>query len=123
LAIPAVSLYLIGTRRLGSPLAGLAVAAAYLAYPALQWAAIWGFHPGTWAACACAALWRVTPETLAAGFLGLPALAADRQRWRPMALWLGLALLCKEDVGLVVAGVGAVLWTLGHPRVGRRRRG
>jgi uncharacterized membrane protein len=103
LAIPAVSLYLIGTRRLGSPLAGLAVAAAYLAYPALQWAAIWSFHP----------------ETLAAGFLGLAALAADHQRWRPMALWLGLALLCKEDVGLVVAGFGALLWVTGHPRIGR----
>jgi hypothetical protein len=37
-----------------------------------------------------------------------------------MALWLGLALLCKEDVGLVVAGFGALLWTIGHPRVGRR---
>jgi uncharacterized membrane protein len=104
LAIPAVSLYLIGSRRLGSPLAGLAVAAAYLAFPALQWAAIWSFHP----------------ETLAAGFLGLAALAADRQRWRPMAIWLGLALLCKEDVGLVVAGLGALLWITGHPRVGRR---
>jgi uncharacterized membrane protein len=104
LAIPAVCLYLIGSRRLGSPLAGLAIAAAYLAYPALQWAAIWSFHP----------------ETLAAGFLGLAALAADRRRWRPMAVWLGLALLCKEDVGLVVAGLGALLWIIGHPRVGRR---
>jgi uncharacterized membrane protein len=104
LAIPAVSLYLIGTRRLGSPLAGLAVAAAYLAYPALQWASIWHFHP----------------ETLAAGFLGLAALAADRQRWRAMAVWLGLGLLCKEDVGLVVAGFGALLWITGHPIVGRR---
>jgi uncharacterized membrane protein len=104
LAIPAVSLYLIGTRRLGSPLAGLAVAAAYLAFPALQWAAIWSFHP----------------ETLAAGFLGLAALAADRQRWRQMAVWLALALLCKEDVGLVVAGFGALLWITGQPTVGRR---
>jgi uncharacterized membrane protein len=39
LAIPAVSLYLIANRRLGGRLAGLAVAAAYLAFPALQWAA------------------------------------------------------------------------------------
>jgi Predicted membrane protein (DUF2079) len=38
LAIPAASVYLIGIRRLGSPLAGLSVAAAYLAFPALQWA-------------------------------------------------------------------------------------
>ena len=75
LAIPAASVYLIGMRRLGSRLAGLAVAAAYLAFPALQWASIWHFHP----------------ETLAAGFLGLAALAADRQRWRAMAVWLGLA--------------------------------
>src|SRR4029453_2677508 len=103
LAIPAVSLYLIGTRRLHSPLAGLAVAAAYLAYPAVQWAAVWSFHP----------------ETLAAGFLGLAALAADRQRWRPMAIWLLLALLCKEDVGLVVAGFGTLLWFTGHRSVGR----
>jgi len=104
LAIPAASVYLIGMRRLGSRLAGLAVAAAYLAFPALQWASIWHFHP----------------ETLAAGFLGLAALAADRQRWRAMAVWLGLALLCKEDVGLVVAGFGALLWITGHPMVGRR---
>jgi uncharacterized membrane protein len=104
LAIPAVSLYLIATRRLGSRLAGLAVAAAYLAFPALQWAAVWHFHP----------------ETLAAGFLGLAALAADRQRWRPMAVWLLLAMACKEDVGLVVAGFGALLWATGHTRVGRR---
>ena len=104
LAVPAVSVYVIGTRRLGSPLAGLAMAAAYLAFPAMQWAAIWHFHP----------------ETLAAGFLGLAALAADRQRWRPMAIWLALALLCKEDVGLVVAGFGALLWIIGHARVGRR---
>jgi hypothetical protein len=50
LAIPAVSIYLIGTRRLSSPLAGLAMAAAYLAFPAVQWAAIWHFHPETLAA-------------------------------------------------------------------------
>jgi uncharacterized membrane protein len=104
LAIPAVSAYLIGARRLGGWPAGLAVAAAYLAFPALQWAAVWGFHP----------------ETLAAGFLGLAALAADRRRWRQMAVWLVLALLCKEDVGLVVAGFGALLWATGHASIGRR---
>jgi uncharacterized membrane protein len=104
LAVPAVCVYLIGRRRLGSPLAGLAVAAAYLAFPALQWAAVWHFHP----------------ETLAAGFLGLAALAADRQRWRSMAVWLLLAMACKEDVGLVVAGFGALLWATGHARIGRR---
>jgi uncharacterized membrane protein len=104
LAVPAVCVYLIGRRRLGSPLAGLAVAAAYLAFPALKWAAVWHFYP----------------ETLAAGLLGLAALAADRHRWRPMAVWLLLAMACKEDVGLVVAGFGALLWATGHARIGRR---
>ncbi|HYY82296.1 MAG TPA: DUF2079 domain-containing protein [Actinomycetes bacterium] len=104
LAVPAVVVYRLGTRHLGHQAAGLAVAVAYLAYPAMQWAATWQFH--------C--------ETLAAGFLALAALAADRRRWRAMTVLLALALLCKEDVGLVVAGFGLFLVLGGHRRVGWR---
>ncbi len=103
LALPAIAVYRIGTR-LGHQSAGLAVAVAYLAYPAMQWAIIWQFHP----------------ETIGAGCLAMAALAADRRRWRAMAVWIGLALLCKEDIGLVVAGFGALLWLLGQRRVGWR---
>ncbi len=103
LALPAWVLFRLGTRHLRHHIAGLVVAFAYLAYPAMQWAATWQFHP----------------ETLAAGFLALAALAADRQRWRPMAWFLVLALLCKEDVGLVVAGLGVLLALSGERRVGR----
>jgi uncharacterized membrane protein len=104
LALPAVVAYRIGARRLGHPAAGLAVAVAYLAYPAVQWAIVWQFHP----------------ETIAAGALAMAALAADRERPRAMFAWIALALACREDVGLVVAGFGALLALEGRRQLGRR---
>jgi uncharacterized membrane protein len=104
LAVPAWVVYRLGARHLGNPAAGLAVAIAYLAFPAMQWALTWQFHP----------------ETLAAAFLALAALAADHRRTGLMAVWLGLALLCREDVGLVVAGFGGLLMLTGQRAVGRR---
>jgi len=104
LALPAVAVYRLGARRLGHPAAGLAVAVAYLAYPAMQWAIVWQFHP----------------ETIAAGALAMAALAADRERPRTMFTWIAIALLCKEDVGLVVAGFGALLAVTGRRDLGRR---
>ena len=104
LAVPAVVVYRLGTRHLGNPAAGLAVSVAYLAFPAMQWALTWQFHP----------------ETLAAAFLALAALDADERRPRRMAVWLGLALLCREDVGLMVAGFGGLLMLTGRRDVGRR---
>ena len=107
LALPAVALYRLGGRHLGHPAAGLAVAVAYLAYPGVQWAISWQFHP----------------EAIAAGLLALAMLAADRRRWRAMALWLALAALCGEELGLVVAGFGLLLVVGGHRRVGWRTAG
>ncbi|HEX8928940.1 MAG TPA: DUF2079 domain-containing protein, partial [Actinomycetota bacterium] len=104
LALPAWVIYRLGAKHLANPAAGLAVAVAYLAFPGMQWALTWQFHP----------------ETLAAAFLALAALAADGRRHRLMALWLGLALLCREDVGLVVAGFGGLLMLSGQRVVGRR---
>ena len=107
LALPAVVVYRLGGRHLGHPAAGLAVAVAYLAYPGVQWAISWQFHP----------------EALAAGLLALALLAADRRRWRAMALCLALAALCGEEVGLIVAGFGLLLVTGGHRLVGWRTAG
>jgi uncharacterized membrane protein len=104
LALPAWVIYRLGARHLANPAAGLAVAVAYLAFPGMQWALTWQFHP----------------ETLAAAFLALAALAADGRRHRLMTLWLALALLCREDVGLVVAGFGGLLMLSGQKSVGRR---
>jgi uncharacterized membrane protein len=107
LALPAVVLYRLGGRHLGHPAAGLAVAVAYLAYPGVQWAISWQFHP----------------EAIAAGLLAMAVLAADRRRWPAMALWLVLAALCGEEVGLVVAGFGLLLVVGGHRRIGWRTAG
>ena len=104
LAVPAVVVYRLGARHLGHPAAGLAVALAYLAYPGMQWAITWQFHP----------------EAIAAGLLALAALAADRGRNRTMAVLLALAALCGQEVGLVVAGFGLLLVVSGRRAVGWR---
>jgi uncharacterized membrane protein len=104
LALPAPILYRLGARRLGHPAAGLAVAVAYLAYPGVQWAISWQFHP----------------EAIAAGLLALAVLAADRHRHRAMAVWLALAALCGAELGLVVAGFGLLLVVDGRRRLGWR---
>jgi uncharacterized membrane protein len=107
LALPAVVVYRLGARHLGHPAAGLAVAVAYLAYPGVQWAISWQFHP----------------EAIAAGLLALAALAADRGHHRAMAVWLALAALCGEEVGLIVAGFGLLLVAGGRRSVGWRTAG
>ena len=104
LALPAVVVYRLGTRHLGHPAAGLAVAVAYLAYPGVQWAISWQFHP----------------EAIAAGLLALAALAADRGRHRTMGVCLALAALCGEEVGLIVAGFGLLLVAGGRRSIGWR---
>jgi uncharacterized membrane protein len=107
LALPAVVVYRLGARHLGHPAAGLAVAVAYLAYPGVQWAISWQFHP----------------EAIAAGLLALAVLAADRRQHRAMAVWLALAALCGEEVGLLVAGFGLLLVAGGRRSVGWRTAG
>jgi uncharacterized membrane protein len=107
LALPALVVYRLGGRHLGHPAAGLAVAVAYLAYPGVQWAISWQFHP----------------EAIAAGLLALAVAAADRRRHRAMALWLALAALCGAELGLVVAGFGLLLVTGGRRAVGWRTAG
>ncbi|HKQ00685.1 MAG TPA: DUF2079 domain-containing protein [Actinomycetes bacterium] len=107
LALPAVVLYRLGGRHLGHPAAGLAVAVAYLAYPGMQWAISWQFHP----------------EAIAAGLLALAVAAADQRRHGRMALWLALAALCGGELGLVVAGFGLLLVAGGRRAVGWRTAG
>jgi uncharacterized membrane protein len=107
LALPALVLYRVGGRHLGHPAAGLAVAVAYLAYPGVQWAISWQFHP----------------EAIAAGLLALAVAAADQRRHGRMALWLALAALGGAELGLVVAGFGLLLVAGGRRAVGWRTAG
>jgi uncharacterized membrane protein len=88
-------------RVLREPWAGPLFALLWLLYPALGWITRWDFHP----------------IALTATFFAFAFEAADRRAWRQTDMWLLLALLSKEDVGLAVAFFGVYMaW------VYRRRR-
>ncbi len=89
-ALGAVPVWRLALRHLGSERAALGFALAYLLYPPTQWLTLNEFHP---VALAC-------PLLLAA----IDAL--DDGRVVPGVLWLAAAALTKEEVGLVVAGLG-----------------
>ncbi len=54
------------------------------------------------------------PALLAAAYLGLTA------RWRAFAVVATVAVLCRADLGLAVAGLGVLLAATGHRRQGLR---
>ena len=101
LALGAIPAYRLATRRLGSPLAGLAFAAVYLLSPLGQWAAVADFHS----------------VALAAPLLLLAIDALDEGRsWLFLLAGL-LAASTKEEIGLLTAGLGVVglLWRWRSP--------
>jgi uncharacterized membrane protein len=72
-------------------------AAFWMLYPSLGWINRWDFH-------------EIAP---AATFLAFAFEAADRRAWRQTDLWLVLAILCKEEIGLNVAFFGLYMgWRL-----------
>lgn len=71
---------------------------------AVTLAAAWLLHPATW----YAVMFPVHPTTLIAPLLLALLDAADLRRWGWVTAWATLALLCKEDVGFFLAGIG--LW-------------
>jgi uncharacterized membrane protein len=103
IALGAIPVWRLALRRLGSEWAALGFSLAYLLYPATQWLTLNEFHP---VALAC-------PLLLAA----IDAL--DDGHLRAGVIWLALAALTKEEVGLVVAGLG--IWLAVSE--GRRRAG
>jgi len=97
-AAGAVPLWLLARHRLdGHPWVAMAVPAAYLLHPAVHWVTWWLYHPDSMA---------ITP-LLFAWWL------ARTGRWRWFALACGVALACKEDVGLAVAMLGLALGLMG----------
>jgi uncharacterized membrane protein len=88
-------------RKLREPWAEPLFALLWLLYPALGWINRWDFHP----------------IALTATFFAFAFEAADRRAWRQTDLWLLLALLSKEDVGLAVAFFGVyMVWVYGRRR-------
>ena len=93
LAVGAVPIWLLARDRLENPWAGLALAAAYLLYPSLEWINWWHFHPDALS---------ITPLLFAYWL-------ATRRRWGWFAVAVGLALSCKEDAALAVVMLGLLV--------------
>jgi uncharacterized membrane protein len=91
-ALGALPVFWLGRKHLGSQHAALGFALAYLLYPPTQWLALNEFHP---VALACPLL------LFAIWYL-------DEDRLVPFAIFAALAVTTKEEIGLVVAGLG--LW-------------
>ncbi|HVO43753.1 MAG TPA: DUF2079 domain-containing protein [Aggregatilineales bacterium] len=76
-------------------------AAMWLLYPSLGFNNRWDFH-------------EIAP---AATFFAFAFEAADRRAWPQVDLWLTLAILCKEEIGLSVAAFGLyMLWRFKRKR-------
>ena len=96
-ALGALPVYWLARKHLGSERAGVGFALAYLAYPPTQWLTLNEFHP---VALACPLL------LFAIWFL-------DEDRLLPFALCAAVAATTKEEIALVVAGLG-VWYALAH---------
>lgn len=83
--------YLLGVRVTRDPRAGALLAGALLLYPALGYGVLNEFHP----------------VTLATPFLLFAFLYLDEDRWRRALPFLIVAALCKEEIPLVIAVMGA----------------
>jgi uncharacterized membrane protein len=99
-ALGAVPVFWLARKHLGDGRAALGFALAYLLYPATQWLTLSEFHP---VALAC-------PLLLYAFWY------LDEERLAPFALFAVLAACTKEEVPLVVAGLG-VWYALARRRV------
>lgn len=91
IALGALPVFWLARKHLGSERAGLGFALAYLLYPPVQWLTLNEFHP---VALACPLL------LFAFWYL-------DEDRLVPFALFALLAAATKEEVPLVIAGMGA----------------
>jgi len=89
-AFGAVPVFLLARKHLGSARAGLGFAIAYLLYPATGWLTLNEFHP----------------VALATTFLLVAFWYLDEDRLVPFALFAIAAATCKEEIALVVAGLG-----------------
>lgn len=100
-ALGAFPAYWLARAWIGEPRLALAVPAAYLLYPPLQWAVLTDMHP----------------VTLVAPLILLVIWAGEERRDVLLAAAVVLALLGKENVGLTIAGLGLWFW------LARGRRG
>lgn len=89
-ALGALPVFWLAHKHLRSERAGLGFALAYLLYPATEWLTLNEFHP----------------VALACPFLLFAFWYLDEDRLLPFAVFAVLAMTTKEEIGLVVAGLG-----------------
>jgi len=92
LALGALPVFWLARKHLGSERAALGLALVYLIYPPLQWLALDEFHPGA----------------LGCSFLLFAFWYLDEDRLIPFGIFALLACSTREEMPLVVAGMG--LW-------------
>lgn len=106
LGLGAIPVYLLARRRLANGGLAVMLAAVYLLMPALHYINLYDFHE----------IALTTPLLLAAVYF------LDVRRGWPMVLCLALALLCREEVSIIVVAFGVALlfqrrWKLGFPLI------
>ena len=98
LALGALPLYWLARLKTGSRIAAILIAAAYLVAPAVHYVNFYDFHE----------IALVTPML----FFAVWFLETGRIRW--LLAVLGFALLCREEVGFIVAAFGLALLVRRH---------
>jgi uncharacterized membrane protein len=101
-ALGALPVFWLARKHLGSDRAGLGFALVYLLYPATEWLTLNEFHP----------------VALACPFLLFAFWYLDEDRLVAFAVFAVLAMTTKEEVGLVVAGLGVWYAVRRRARVG-----
>jgi uncharacterized membrane protein len=102
LGVGALPIAILARRKYKEPWMPSLFVLVWMLYPALGWINRWDFH-------------EIAPVV---AFLAFAFEAADRKAWGQVDVWLVLAMLCKEEVGLTV-GFFAMYCVL---RFGRRWR-
>lgn len=102
MALGALPVWLLARDRLGNSWLGVALGAAFLLHPSLEWINWFQFHPDAL---------TVTPLLFAYWLAG-------RRRWGWFAVAVAAALACKEDAALAVAVLGLLLLLRGERRAG-----
>ncbi len=90
IALGAVPLYSLAKQELGNDNYSLAFATLYLLYPALHAANLYDFHP----------------EAFTPLFIFSAMYFSKKERWKPFFVLIALSLAIKEDITLVVLGIG-----------------
>ena len=98
----AIAVFLLARDRLADRWLALALAAVLLLNPTYQYLVWEYFHP----------------DALAIAPLLFAYWAARAKRWRWYVVAVVLAMACKEDVALAVAGLGLLIWFRGDRRIG-----